>query len=67
MDKVIDNLAGVYKKLETLKEIKTDAVNWVTYYFDERTNEKWIKEYPHSEYHGGGAPQLRLINKFPWE
>ena len=30
-------------------------------------SEKWILEYPNSEYHGGGAPQLRLIQKFPWE
>ena len=29
--------------------------------------EKWFEEYPDSEFHGGGLPQLRLIKKFPWE
>jgi hypothetical protein len=67
MDKIIDNLHELYAKLETLKEVKVDPVNWVAYYLDETTNEKWLKEYPHSEYHGGGVPQLRLIEKFPWE
>lgn len=67
MSKIIDDLTELYKKLETFKEIKVDPINWVAYYIDESTAEKWIKEYPHSEYHGGGAPRLRLIDKFPWE
>jgi hypothetical protein len=67
MSKSIDDLNELYKKLENLKEIKIDAVNWVTYYVDESNGEKWVKEYPHSEYHGGGAPRLRSVDKFPWE
>jgi len=35
-------------------------------YIDENS-EKWILEYPNSEYHGGGTAQLRSIEKFPWE
>jgi len=54
-----------YEKIKKLKLVK--QLNWENYYIDELTNEKWIEEYPHSEMHGGGPPQLRLINKFPWE
>jgi len=67
MYKLIDNLDELYKKEASLKKIKIDNINWLTYYLDENTGQKWVKEYPHSEYHGGGAPQLRLIEKFPWE
>ena len=67
MSKVIDNLNELYKKLETLKEIKVDVVNWVTYYQDEETGEKWIEERLYPEMQAGGPPQLRLIDKFPWE
>jgi len=56
-----------YRKKEFLQEVKNDVINWKTYYIDSNTNEKWVQEYPHSEYHGGGEPQLRLISKFPWE
>ena len=54
------------KEIQLIK-VKTDSINWVVYYLDETTNEKWVKEYPQSENHGGGFPQLRLIDKFPWE
>jgi immunity protein 27 of polymorphic toxin system len=67
MNKIIEGGEEFYRKIETLKEVKIDALNWVSYYVDESSGEKWAKEYPHSEYHGGGAPQLRSIEKFPWE
>lgn len=57
----------LYKKRESLTKIKVDQENWNVYYLDESTQDKWVEEYPHSEMHGGGAPQLRLIEKFPWE
>jgi hypothetical protein len=56
-----------YAKRASLKQIQIDGVNWLIYYFDEETGEKWVEEYPHSELHGGGPPQLRKIEKFPWE
>lgn len=56
-----------YVKRDTLKEVKVDKVNWNAYYIDERTNEKWIEEYLYPEMQAGGPPQLRLIEKFPWE
>jgi len=56
-----------YKKRDQLKKLQTDKVNWNIYYIDETTGEKWIQEYPDSELHGGGAPQLRNVAKFPWE
>lgn len=67
MSKIIDDLSILYKKLETLKQVKVDAVNWVTYYLDEETGEKWIEERLYAEMQAGGPPQLRLIDKFPWE
>ena len=54
-------------KVETLRQVKVDSINWLVFYLDTMTNEKWVKEYPHSEMHGGGAPILKQIEKFPWE
>ncbi len=67
MSKIINDLNELYKKQETLKEVKVDSVNWVTYYLDEQTGEKWIEERLYPEMQAGGPPQLRLIDKFPWE
>ena len=57
----------LHEKIETLKEVKVDSTNWEVFYLDTSINEKWVKEYPHSEMHGGGAPVLKRIEKFPWE
>lgn len=54
-----------YAKQKQLRLLK--QLNWENYYIDEATNEKWVEEYPHSEMHGGGPPQLRMIETFPWE
>ncbi|HET6990518.1 MAG TPA: Imm27 family immunity protein [Bacteroidia bacterium] len=64
---IIESGPEIELKLKRLKEIKIDATNWVCYYIDELNGEKWIKEYPNSDYHGGGAPILTKIEKFPWE
>ena len=55
------------KKIEQLKEVKVDSVTWRVFYLDPLTNEKWVKEHPHPEMHGGGPPILKLIERFPWE
>lgn len=67
MEKIITDLNELYAKEEKLTEVKVDAVNWITYYLDEQTGEKWIEERLYPEMHAGGPPQLRLIDKFPWE
>lgn len=67
MEEVTINGESFWQKKETLKKVKVDNVNWEIFYIDEKSNEKWIEEYPFSEMQGGGPPQLRLINKFPWE
>jgi len=67
MEKIIDDLDEFYKKIKELQQIKIDSDNWVTYYLDNKTNEKWIEERIYSEMQAGGPPQLRLIGKFPWE
>jgi hypothetical protein len=54
-----------YEKQKRLTLVK--QLNWENYYIDERTGEKWLQEYPNSRLHGGGPPQLRLVEKFPWD
>lgn len=54
------------KKIK-LQKVRVDNINWLVYYIDENTNEKWVEEYINSGLHGGGPPQLRLLDKFPWE
>jgi hypothetical protein len=60
---------GIQKKEKRseLKEIHVDVDRWEIFYIDERNGEKWIEEYPHPEQQAGGASQLRMIDKFPWE
>jgi len=67
MEETIIKGEGFYVKKASLKQIRIDSVNWMTYYIDEKTNEKWVEEYPYAEMQGGGPPQLRLIQIFPWE
>jgi len=55
----------LYKKLEDLTEVDKDDLRWLTFYLDEKTGERWVKDYPSSEYHGGGAPRLRRVKEFP--
>ncbi|MDX2049439.1 MAG: hypothetical protein SFU87_21815 [Chitinophagaceae bacterium] len=67
MEDIIIKGQAFYLKRDSLKEIQTDCINWVTYFVDEKTGEKWIEEYIYPEMQGSGPPQLRLIKKFPWE
>ncbi len=54
-------------KIKSLDLVKVDHLNWLSYYIDPRTKEKWIEDRPQSEYHGGGPPRLRLVDNFGWE
>jgi hypothetical protein len=67
MSVIISDIKEIESKEATLTKIKTDSINWTIYYENKQTGEKWVKEYPDSSYHGGGAPQLRKIEKFDWE
>ena len=67
MDNIILKGDELIKKLKALKKLEIDKINWRIYYLDEQTNEKWIEERPFPEMQAGGPPQLRLIEKFPWE
>jgi hypothetical protein len=42
-----------------LKEVRVDAEAWEISYVDEKTGERWLMDYPHSEFQGGGSPRLR--------
>jgi hypothetical protein len=55
------------EKIRSLKKVRADGSKWEVYYTDTATGEKWIEDYPSSEYHGGGPPRLRMVEKFPWE
>jgi hypothetical protein len=52
-------------KLESLTKVGGDS-DWNSYYIDS-DGSKWIKSYPNSGYHGGGAPQLTRVERFPNE
>ena len=65
MEKILTGESFIDKK-KKLTKVQTDESGWLIYYKDENL-EKWIEEYPDSEFHGGDLPQLRLIKKFPWE
>lgn len=54
----------LHKKMSSLKEVGGE--NWVIYYLEENGS-KWCKYWPNAEYHGGGAPELKEIERFPWE
>lgn len=55
----------LYAKLESLTEVGGDA-DWNIYYLDS-DGSKWVKSLPNSGYHGGGAPLLTKVERFPNE
>ncbi len=59
------NTEDIYEKRKRLKQVKVDNVNWVIYYLDEVTGEKWIEEHPFGELQAGGPAQFRQIEEFP--
>jgi hypothetical protein len=44
-----------------LEKLSVDSTSWEIEYRDSLSGEKWIMDYPHSEYHGGGSPRLRKV------
>ena len=44
-----------------LIKIQVDGENWQILYKCPLTGIQWLKDYPHSEYHGGGSPRLRKM------
>ena len=61
----INELRGASAKKyanEHLEEVSVDAENWVTILICPKTGERFILEYPHAEYNGGGSPLLRKIS-----
>ena len=67
MSKIIESGEILEEKLKGLKKIKIDVENWETFFLDELTREKWVEEFPYGYLQAGGPPQLRLLEKFPWE
>jgi hypothetical protein len=67
MEEIILIGKNLYNKIATLKVESIDKENWLVFYLDIDTGEKWVKEYPDSSAHGGRPPKLRYIKNFPWE
>ena len=55
------NDADEYAK-NHLKEISVDVENWQVTYECPVIGLKWLKDFPHSELHGGGSPRLRKLS-----
>jgi hypothetical protein len=64
---IIESGAAMDLKIATLTKVKVDYDYFLIFYLDELSGEKWIREQLHPEMQAGGPPQLRLIDKFPWE
>jgi hypothetical protein len=45
-----------------LRQVHKDLEKWQIQYVDPATNDVWLLDYPHSEYHGGGSPRLRKMS-----
>lgn len=54
-------------KIRSLEKVKIDPDFYRTYYRDAETGEKWVLEDLFTATVGGGPPQLRMIERFPWE
>ena len=55
--------SGLYEKQKLLVEVGGDE-DWNIYYLDTEGG-KWVKSFPNSGYHGGGAPILTRVDHFP--
>lgn len=60
----ITELEGADAKLYArrhLKKIRVDSELWTIEYECPDTGTRWVMDFPHSEYHGGGPPRLRKL------
>ncbi|RLD02984.1 MAG: hypothetical protein DRI56_13250 [Chloroflexota bacterium] len=57
----LSGLAAQLYARNHLEKVETDATIWQTVYVCPVTSVKWLMDYPHSEAHGGGEPQLRKM------
>lgn len=48
-----------------LTEVSVNAREWKTLYRCAACGTYWLETYPHSEYHGGGLPELDKIKDDP--
>lgn len=53
----------LYEKQKSLIEVGGDE-DWKIFYLDPEGG-KWVKSFPNSSYHGGGAPMLTRVDQFP--
>ena len=45
-----------------LRAVATDIDNWRTLHVCPLSGQLWLEHYPHSERHGGGSPELRVLS-----
>ena len=68
MKEVVLEGEAIERKVEELKVVKVDPEYYRTFYYDELTKEKWVYEHILTQTQLPEVPpQLRLLDKFPWE
>jgi hypothetical protein len=53
--------AAVKFATDRLRKVSSNPDTWEVEYVDDSTGERWLMDYPESEYHGGGSPRLRKL------
>ncbi len=44
-----------------LQKVEANPETWEVEYVDPATEQRWIMDFPHGAYHGGGPPRLRPV------
>ncbi|GLI28281.1 hypothetical protein ARHIZOSPH14_25230 [Agromyces rhizosphaerae] len=58
----LDDAEARHYATEHLQRLAVDNETWSVTYECPGTGRKWLLDYPHSEYHGGGPPRLRQLD-----
>ena len=60
LEELTGNEASDYAN-KHLTDVRNDPVNWITEYECPQTGVRYVLDYPHAPYHGGGPPRLRSV------
>lgn len=66
-DRELQQLSGeeAHRYTRHLVELRDDAQAWETEFECPNVHARWLLDYPHSEYHGGGPSRLRRLPLTP--
>ena len=59
--KELDGVEAEIYAQNHLRKIRVDGELWQIEYECPDTGARWLMDFPHSEYHGGGPPRLRKL------